>query len=168
MLFRTKKENEEMKASSECTSCPVLTRCRTLAEHHMSLADYDKQLPKLLTEEETARILTQAEELIQWTDAVKDYALKCALTGVRYPGWKVVKKNTKRRFTDETAVAERVIKEGLDPFEKKLLSVSAMEKQLGKEKFDKLLLDLTEKPEGKMELAPVTDTRAEVLIGGEE
>ena len=43
-----------------------------------------------------------------------------------------------------------------------------MEKQLGKEKFDKLLLDLTEKPEGKMELAPVTDTRAEVLIGGEE
>ena len=60
-----------------------------------------------------------------------------------------------------------MIKEGLDPFEKKLLSVSAMEKQLGKEKFDKLLLDLTEKPEGKMELAPVTDTRAEVLIGGE-
>ena len=95
MLFRTKKEIEEMKASSECTSCPVLTRCRTLAEHHMTLADYDKQLPKLL-------------------------------------------------------------------------SVSAMEKQLGKEKFDKLLLDLTEKPEGKMELAPVTDTRAEVLIGGEE
>lgn len=49
-----------------------------------------------------------------------------------------------------------------DPYEKKLIGITAMTKLLGKEKFDELLSDLLEKPRGKTTLVPDTDKRQEI------
>ena len=49
-----------------------------------------------------------------------------------------------------------------------MLSVSAMEKLLGKKRFAELLSDLTVRPAGKPALVPEADKRPEMGIGGME
>ena len=84
-----------------------------------------------------------------------------ALSGVRYPGFKLVEGRSNRKYTDEAAVAQVVSLAGYDPYEKKLMGITAMTKQLGKKKFDELLSGLVAKPQGKPVLAPNTDKRPE-------
>ena len=90
---------------------------------------------------------------------MKEYALAQALAGVEYDGWKVVEGRSNRRYINETAVADTVKQEGFDPFEHKVLGITAMTKLLGKAKFDKLLGNLVEKPKGKPALVPASDRR---------
>ena len=67
-----------------------------------------------------------------------------------------------RKFTDEAAVIDAVTTEEFDPFEKKLLGITAMLKLLGKTKFDELLSGLIEKPKGKTALVQESDKRPAV------
>ena len=128
----------------------------------MELAKYDFTEPATLDEDEIAAILPQIDALVSWAEDVKSWALQQALSGVRYPGFKLVEGRSIRKYTDETAVAEAVIRAGFDPYEKKLLGITAMQRQLGKKKFDELLSGLVIKPQGKPVLVPASDKRAEL------
>lgn len=48
---------------------------------------------------------------------------------------------------------------GFDPYEHKVLGVTAMQKLLGKCRFDELLATYIEKPQGKPTLVPESDKR---------
>ena len=52
-------------------------------------------------------------------------------------------------------------------FEKKLLSITAMEKVVGKKNFNTLLADLIEKPKGKPTIVPLSDKREPYSIANE-
>ncbi len=56
-------------------------------------------------------------------------------------------------------MADAVNGAGFDPYERKVLGITAMTKLLGKAKFDELLGSLIEKPAGKPTLVPVSDKR---------
>ena len=84
-----------------------------------------------------------------------------ALSGVRYPGFKVVEGRSNRKYVDDAMVAEVVTKAGFDPYEKKLLGITAMTTALGKKRFNELLGDLIVKPQGKPVLVPESDKRPE-------
>ena len=127
----------------------------------MELARYDFAEAPTLTTTEIAEILPQIDTLVSWAEDIKDYALQQALTGVRYPGFKLVEGRSNRKYTDEHAVAAVVEEAGYDPYEKKLLGITAMQRQLGKKRFDELLSGLIVKPQGKPVLAPETDKRPE-------
>ena len=103
----------------------------------------------------------QIDNLVSWAEDIKSYALQQALSGVRYPGFKLVEGRSNRKYTDAVAVAQVVSNAGYDPYEKKLLGITAMQRQLGKKKFDELLSGLIVKPQGKPVLAPSTDKRPE-------
>ena len=151
----------EFAVGDHCQFCKAKATCRKRAEYSMELAKYEFADAPTLDEDEIAAILPQIDTLISWAEDVKDYALKQALAGVRFPGWKLVEGRSNRKYTDETAVAEIVSKAGYDPYEKKLLGITAMQKQLGKKKFEQLLAGLIIKPQGKPVLAPETDKRPE-------
>lgn len=53
-------------------------------------------------------------------------------------------------------------KAGYDPYEKKLLGITAMTSLLGKKKFNEILNGMIEKPEGKPTLVPDSDKRPEI------
>ena len=61
---------------------------------------------------EIAAILDRAEELATWAADVKEYALRQALSGVEYPGYKVVEGRSNRRYISEEAVADAVSQAG--------------------------------------------------------
>ena len=48
---------------------------------------------------------------------------------------------------------------GFDPYERKVLGVTAMQKMLGKTRFEELLAPYIEKPQGKPTLVPESDKR---------
>ena len=56
-------------------------------------------------------------------------------------------------------MADTVKKAGFDPYERKLLGITAMQKLLGKSRFDELLSAYIEKPQGKPTLVPESDKR---------
>jgi len=60
---------------------------------------------------------------------------------------------------NEHVVAETVEKAGFDPYEHKVLGITAMTKLLGKTKFEDMLSGFIEKPQGKPTLVPMSDKR---------
>ena len=96
--------------------------------------------------------------------AVKEYALEQAVHGKKWNGYKLVEGKSNRKYTDETAAAEMVSTAGYDPYEKKVLGITAMTKLLGKKKFEELLGGLIEKPQGKPTLVSDSDARPEMNI----
>ena len=149
----------DFKAGTHCQFCAVKATCRKRAEYNLELARYDFEMPEHLEPAEISAILPRIDELVSWAGDIKDYALQSALSGTDYPGYKVVEGRSTRKYTDETAVASVVKDNGFDPYEKKLLGITAMTSLLGKKKFEKILGGLVAKPPGKPVLVPETDKR---------
>ena len=107
-------------------------------------------------------MLSRADDLAAWVSGVREYALSRALAGKKFAGWKVVEGKSSRKFTDDMAVAARVEAAGFDPYEKKMLSLTALEKLLGRKDFKNLLADLVVRQAGKPALVPESDKRPEM------
>jgi len=151
----------EYKAGEHCQFCKAKATCRKRAEYNLELAKYDFEVPATLDHDEIAAILVKADELVSWANDVKEYALKEALNGTKFEGFKLVAGRSNRKYTDEAAAADLVIAAGKDPFEKKLLGITAMTALLGKKAFEDILGGLTYKPPGKPVLVTADDKRPE-------
>lgn len=145
-----------------CRFCKVRATCRARAEYNLELARYDFAPPELLTDEEIAQVLARAEELQRWAADIQEYALQQALNGNPPPGWKLVEGRSTRRYTDETAIYNALVDAGYDPDDiapRTLLSVSKLEKRLGRKTFQELVGHWVDKPPGKPTLVPESDKR---------
>lgn len=149
----------EFKAGDHCQFCKVKATCRKRAEYNLELAKYDFEMPATLDDIEIAAILAKVDEMISLGNDIKEYALQQAKSGVHFDGWKIVEGRSNRKFTDEAAVASKVKDAGYDPYEKKLLGITAMSTLLGKKKFEELLGELAYKQPGKPTLVPESDKR---------
>lgn len=158
----------EFRAGEYCRFCKVRATCRKRAEYNLELAKYDFQMPDTLTDTEIAAVLERADALASWVSDIKDYALTEAQHGKHFPGWKVVEGRSNRKYTDERAAAAAVESAGYDPYEKKLLGITAMSKLLGKTRFEELLGSLTVKPPGKPALVPESDKRPAMKTSAQE
>ncbi len=142
-----------------CGFCKAKHECRARAEANMLLAQYDFKLPPLLTDSEIEVVLSRADQLVAWASDIKDYALQQAISGKVWNGWKLVEGRSNRKYINDADVIQTVTDAGFDPYEKKLLGITAMQKLLGKSRFDELLSGYITKPQGKPTLAPVSDPR---------
>ena len=142
-----------------CRFCKAKAECRERATANLALARYEFQAPALLDDEEIADILGKVDALTAWASDVKEYALQQAISGKEWTGWKLVEGRSNRKYTSEAAVAAAVESAGFDPYERKVLGVTAMQKLLGKTRFEELLAPYIEKPQGKPTLVPESDKR---------
>lgn len=149
----------EFSCGSWCHFCKAKHECRARAEHNLELAKYDFKSSSLLTDEEVEEILSKVDDLVSWASAIKDYALQAAVSGKQWHGLKLVEGRSNRIYADETAVVEAVNAAGFNPYEHKVLGITAMQKLLGKSQFDQVLGNLIEKPQGKPTLVPESDKR---------
>ena len=142
-----------------CRFCRAKAECRERAKANLALARYEFQSPALLDDEEIADILGKVDALTAWASDVKEYALQQAVSGKEWTGWKLVQGRSNRKYTSDAAVAAVVETVGFDPYERKVLGVTAMQKLLGKARFEELLSPYIEKPQGKPTLVPESDKR---------
>jgi hypothetical protein len=142
-----------------CGFCKAKADCRARAEANLALARYEFKLPPLLTDEDIEDILSKADELVSWASDIREYALRQAVSGKKWTGWKLVEGRSNRKYVNETVVADVVERAGFDPYERRVLGVTAMQKLLGKSRFDELLSPYIEKPQGKPTLVPESDKR---------
>ena len=158
----------EFQAGDHCRFCPAKSDCRKRAEYNLELAKYDFQMPDTLEDDEIAALLPRIDEFIAWANDVKALALQKALDGTPFDGYKVVAGRSVRKYKDEKAVAKAVQDAGFDPYERKLLGITAMGKLLGKKRMEDLLGGLMIKPPGKPTLVPETDKRRAIDVAAED
>lgn len=152
----------EFNAGEHCRFCKAKATCRKRAEYNLELARFDFELPTELEDVEIEIILAKADELVSWVTDIKEYALQQAVSGKKWEDWKLVEGRSNRKYINEDAVAEIVKSAGYDPYEHKVLGITAMTKLLGRTKFDELLSENIEKPQGKPVLVARSDKREEL------
>ncbi len=154
----------EFCSGSHCRFCRVKGTCRKRAEENLELAKYEFKEPALLRDEEIAEILTKVDELVSWVNDIKGYGFSVLSRGGKLEGFKLVEGRSVRKYTDEDSVAQAVREEGFDPYEHKVLGITAMTELLGKARFNEILGSCIYKPKGKPTLVPESDKRPAITI----
>ena len=144
-----------------CTFCRAAVKCRARAEEKLKLAQSEFKLPPLLTDSEIEEVLSKLSDLMKWANEIIAYATDAAVNhGKEWHGFKVVEGRAVRKYKDEDAVAKVAKANGYkDIFRQSLITLTEMERLMGKSKFEKILGDLIYKPPGKPTLVPLSDKR---------
>lgn len=155
-----------------CRFCRARNTCRARAGQYTVLEDFGAPnsksetgtLPKppLLTDTEVGDILRRAIDLEKWVSDLKEYTLSACLAGKEIPGWKAVEGRSKREWDDISAAFDAIKAAGVDEamlYERKPLTLAAVEKVLGKPKFAEVAGAHVVTPPGKPALAPESDNR---------
>ena len=151
-----------------CQFCKAAVKCRARADARMELAKYEFALPPLLTDAEIEDILGKLDDLTKWANEIIAYAQDAAINhGKHWTGFKVVESKTNRKYTDEAAVIEAANAAGYhDIYKKSLISITEMEKLIGKKTFSEILGEYVKKPQGKPTLVPASDKRPANITTG--
>ena len=148
-----------------CIFCKAAVKCRARAEDKLRLAQSEFKMPPLLTDAEIEDVLAKLPDIKKWADEIQEYALAKALAGKEWTGFKLVEGRSVRKFTDERAVVKAANEAGYhDIYKQTLISLTEMEKLMGKAEFSKVLGALVTKPQGKPTLVPDTDKRQAITV----
>lgn len=165
----------ELRAGAWCQFCRHAPQCTALMKEHFAvIPTQGAELtpaapnPETLSDGQVATIVAHSGEIKKWLTSVEKFATAQANEGHTYPGLKLVEGRSVRRYTDPDAVAQAVEKVGEDPWERKLLGITAMQKLLGKKTFDETLGDLLHKPAGAPTLVPASDKRPALTVATPE
>ncbi|WP_139903985.1 DUF2800 domain-containing protein [Clostridium thermarum] len=144
-----------------CTFCKAAVKCRARAEEKLKLAQSEFKLPPLLTDSEIEEVLSKLSDLTKWANEIIAYATDAAVNhGKEWHGFKVVEGRSVRKYKDEDAVAKVAKANGYkDIYRQSLITLTEMEKLMGKTKFEEILGSLIYKPPGKPTLVPLSDKR---------
>lgn len=175
----------EFKEGTWCRFCKGKAVCRARAENMTAMEDFkdlpieglltDQQkadreaaigagfsIPQALTDVEVAELLHRAEDLVNWYNDLKDYALKAILDGKIIPGWKAVAGKSDRKWDDADAALQDILNAGYEEamlYERKPKTLAQLEKMIGKKDFEKIAGKHVVKPMGKPTLVVESDAR---------
>lgn len=158
-----KGEGEFAPSEETCKFCRAKEQCRARTEMNLKLFDESPD-PLLISLEEAGEILSKAGDIEAWLKDLRELVTKALTSGEPVAGWKMVEGRSNRKFADEDKVVEAMKAAGYDEallFERKLITLTKMEKDFGKKAVGEILKDLIVKPKGAPTLAPESDKRPE-------
>lgn len=149
-----------------CTFCRAAVKCRARSEYNLELAKHEFKMPPLLTDFEIEDILSKLSDLTKWANEIISFATDAAVNhGKEWSGFKVVEGRSVRKYKDENAVAETAKACGYkDIYRQSLITLTEMQKLMGKTKFEEILGNLVYKPPGKPTLVPISDKRLSMNV----
>lgn len=145
-----------------CRWCAIRGNCRRRAEAQLEAAKMDFKLPPTLTDIEVAEALTLGQRLKAWLSDLEEYALGACLDGREIPGFKAVEGRSVRAWTDADAAFTAAKAAGVPEemlYERKPVTLAALEKIMGKKAFGEALADYVTTPPGKPTLVKADDRR---------
>lgn len=160
-------EGEFRPSEETCRFCRARNTCRARADKNLELAKEEFKMPPLLSNDEVGEILKRARDIKQWVIDLEEWTLKELLKGGTVEGWKAVEGRSTRTFADQEKAFEILIGSGVDEallYERKALTLTGVEKLIGKKEFSELLADQVIKPQGKPTLAPQEDKREAITL----
>ena len=156
----------ELVPGSHCKFCGIKATCRARAEEALELAKYEFAPPATLENAEIAEMLGKVRKLLDWSKDVNSYVLEEALKGTKFEGYKLVAGRGTRSITDmdkaEAALTDAMYFDIYKP--KEMLTLTALEKDLGKKVVAEVIGKLITKSEGKPALVPESDKRQEMEL----
>ena len=144
-----------------CQFCPIKPVCKAYAGQYDVKEEAIKD-PQTMNAAEMAWMLAKLEGVVSYHKKLKEYALAKALEGLTIPGFKVVEGRSTRSFKDLDVAFQKIKEAGFDEsllYERVPLTLTSVEKLLGKTQFDSLLAADVVKPQGKPTLVPEDDKR---------
>ncbi len=145
-----------------CRFCRAKGACEFRAKENMKVIEEIQNTTGTLTAEEVGEMLTKTDGVEQWIKDLKGYALEELLKGEEIPGWKAVEGRSNRKIVDVDKAFEILEANGFDQailYEKKPLTLTQLEKVVGKTKLKEAIGDYIEKPKGAPTLAKESDKR---------
>lgn len=145
------------------SNCNVVLRARK--DYHDKLMRFQLCSPHLLNDAEIEEVLEHIDDLVKWASEIKEYATKITIENDKeWSNYKLVEGRSIRKIKDEERVAEILKENGYNNIYKtSLLTLTELQKLLGKDKFNELLGDYIVKPEGKPMLVLKSDKRKEIV-----
>lgn len=144
-----------------CRFCRAKQKCRARAEQNLKLFDENPE-PLVLSLKEAGEILKKAKDIEAWLKDLKALVTGTLISGGEVPGWKLVEGRSTRKLASEDEVVKAMTEAGYDAsllYEKKLLTLTQLEKDFGKKEIARVLGGLIVKPAGAPQLAPESDKR---------
>lgn len=120
--------------------------------------------PALLSKSQIESLLPSLNRISNWIESVFAYVSSEAINhNEHWEGYKVVEGRSRRQFTNEKDVVDAAAKAGYtDLYKKHLMTLTEIEKLMGKKKFADILGDFVVKPPGKLSLVEDSDPRPAV------
>lgn len=152
----------EQVTGDHCKFCKASPKCKAQADKAIEMARLEFAEPKLLSDEELIEVYKQIPNIDAWFKKVSEYLYNEALTGKKWPDFKLVEGQNRRGWTDEEKAMEILEKELFekDQFSNvKLKGIGDIEKLVGKAAFPTLLGDVVAFKKTSPSLVPDSDKR---------
>lgn len=159
---KASKSSDEFHRGDWCRFCKARAVCRENSSVISAIEDFGGKKPPLLTDAEVGNLLTLADPLIKYIDAIKAYAEQTLLAGGDIPGWKMVEGRSKRDWDNMDEAFSALKAAGIQDellWHREPYTLSCLEKQLGKKSFQDIVGGHVVKSPGKPTLAPAADKR---------
>lgn len=154
----------EFRSGDHCRFCRV-ANCRQRACDNLKLLEeYQGKLPPVLSDKEVGEALEKAEQLVAWHKKLRSYAQGTLLDGKQIPGWKIVEGRSVRIISDYEKAVDALQAAGYNRelfYQTTGLTLTEMEKVVGKKEMSEICGEFIEKPPGKPAIASESDKRPE-------
>ena len=158
--------SDKLCQGEHCRFCKAKSRCPERAKEMFKSVEKLKPIMDsdigLISNDDISRYLKESTGLIDWIKGLEEEALASILKGEEIPGYKAVEGRSIRKFKDADKAISLLEGAGYDEavlYERKPLSLSKLEKLVGKKEFESVLGTEVIKPQGKPTLVPESDKR---------
>lgn len=155
-----------------CRFCRAKGACEFRAKENMkAVEEIKKESEGTISNVDVGAFLTKLEGVDDWIKDLRAYALNQLLKGESIPGWKAVEGKSNRKIVDIDKAFEILEANGYEQailYERKPITLTQLEKTIGKSKVKETIGDYIEKPKGAPTLAKETDKREPFKVSAAE
>lgn len=168
----------EFRQGEHCRFCRAKGACEFRAKENMKVVEEIEnsqgtasEACQLLDNTELSEFLTRTEGIEEWIKDLRAYALEQILKGENIQGYKAVEGKSNRKIVDIDRAFEILKASGIEEallYERKPLTLTQLEKAIGKKEIAQTIGDFIEKPKGAPTLAKETDKREHYKVSATE
>lgn len=154
-----------------CRFCKAKGTCEFRAKENMKVVEEIQDITGIVSNSELGEVITKTDGMEQWIKDIRAYALEQLLKGEDVPGWKAVEGKSNRKIVDVDKAFEIVEANGFEKailYERKPITLTQLEKVVGKTKLTEMIGDYIEKPKGAPTLAKESDKRGPYKVSASE